>query len=147
MCSNFPISLASQNEPHFLIILTRRFSTLCRGQCVALAQVNGPVLVEDTCLCFNALKGLPGPYIKWFMDKIGNDGLNKMLAGFEDHSGYARYFVLLICKQDFARTIFCNKSRIKNTNLSICNYFAPIKISASLPEQFMFFFYSGISSL
>jgi len=24
--------------------------------------VNGPVLVEDTCLCFNALKGLPGTY-------------------------------------------------------------------------------------
>lgn len=23
-------------------------------------QVQGPVLVEDTCLCFNALKGLPG---------------------------------------------------------------------------------------
>lgn len=23
-------------------------------------KVNGPVLVEDTCLCFNALKGLPG---------------------------------------------------------------------------------------
>jgi hypothetical protein len=22
--------------------------------------VKGPVLVEDTCLCFNALKGLPG---------------------------------------------------------------------------------------
>lgn len=22
------------------------------------------VMVEDTCLCFNALKGLPGPYIK-----------------------------------------------------------------------------------
>lgn len=26
----------------------------------AARQVQGPVLVEDTCLCFNALKGLPG---------------------------------------------------------------------------------------
>ena len=25
-------------------------------------KVNGPVLVEDTCLCFNALKGLPGMF-------------------------------------------------------------------------------------
>lgn len=25
--------------------------------------VNGPVLVEDTALCFNALAGLPGPYM------------------------------------------------------------------------------------
>ena len=31
----------------------------------AARQVNGPVLVEDTCLCFNSLQGLPGPYIKW----------------------------------------------------------------------------------
>ncbi|KJZ75505.1 hypothetical protein HIM_04968 [Hirsutella minnesotensis 3608] len=25
--------------------------------------MNGPVLVEDTALCFNALGGLPGPYM------------------------------------------------------------------------------------
>lgn len=28
-------------------------------------------MVEDTSLCFNALQGLPGPYIKWFLDKLG----------------------------------------------------------------------------
>jgi inosine triphosphate pyrophosphatase len=28
-----------------------------------LLQIQGPVLVEDTCLCFNALNGLPGPYM------------------------------------------------------------------------------------
>lgn len=46
-------------------------------------------LVEDTCLCFNAMHGLPGPYIKWFLDKLGHHGLNKMLMGFEDKSAYA----------------------------------------------------------
>lgn len=46
-------------------------------------------LVEDTSLCFNALDGLPGPYIKWFLEKIGLDGLNKMLVGFEDKTAYA----------------------------------------------------------
>jgi inosine triphosphate pyrophosphatase len=46
--------------------------------------------VEDTCLCFNAYKGLPGPYIKWFLEKLGHDGLNKMLVGFDDHSAYAQ---------------------------------------------------------
>ncbi|KAL3634414.1 hypothetical protein CASFOL_021468 [Castilleja foliolosa] len=30
---------------------------------LAAKEVNGPVLVEDTCLCFNALEGLPGPYM------------------------------------------------------------------------------------
>ena len=36
----------------------------------AMEQIKGPVIVEDTCLCFNALGGLPGPYIKWFLEKL-----------------------------------------------------------------------------
>jgi len=47
------------------------------------------VIVEDTCLCFNALKGLPGPYVKWFMKELGHDGLNNMLAAYEDKSAQA----------------------------------------------------------
>ncbi|RLN40174.1 hypothetical protein C2845_PM01G40910 [Panicum miliaceum] len=42
---------------------------------MAASQVNGPVLVEDTCLCFNALKGLPG--------------LNNLLKAYEDKSAFA----------------------------------------------------------
>uniref|UniRef100_A0ACD5TPP8 Uncharacterized protein n=2 Tax=Avena sativa TaxID=4498 RepID=A0ACD5TPP8_AVESA len=56
---------------------------------MAASQVNGPVLVEDTCLCFNALKGLPGPYIKWFLEKIGHEGLNNLLKAYEDKSAFA----------------------------------------------------------
>ncbi|XP_068333144.1 inosine triphosphate pyrophosphatase [Pyrus communis] len=56
---------------------------------LAAIQVNGPVLVEDTCLCFNALKGLPGPYIKWFLQKLGHEGLNNLLMAYEDKSAYA----------------------------------------------------------
>ena len=52
--------------------------------------VDGPILVEDTCLCFNAMGGLPGPYIKWFYEAIGNDGLARMLDGFEDKTCYAQ---------------------------------------------------------
>ncbi|XP_052039601.1 inosine triphosphate pyrophosphatase isoform X1 [Apodemus sylvaticus] len=55
----------------------------------AARQVQGPVLVEDTCLCFNALGGLPGPYIKWFLQKLKPEGLHQLLAGFEDKSAYA----------------------------------------------------------
>ena len=40
----------------------------------AAKVIGGPVIVEDTCLCFNALGGLPGPYIKWFLDKIKHEG-------------------------------------------------------------------------
>ena len=57
---------------------------------MAAQQVEGPVMVEDTSLCFNAYKGLPGPYIKWFLGKMSREGLNKMLASFEDKSAYAQ---------------------------------------------------------
>ncbi|KAJ6264840.1 Nucleoside-triphosphatase [Drechslerella dactyloides] len=60
------------------------------AKCRKAAEIlKGPVLTEDTCLCFRALNGLPGPYIKWFMKGIGHDGLNKLLAGFEDKSAEA----------------------------------------------------------
>ncbi len=36
------------------------------------------------------MKGLPGPYIKWFLEKLGHEGLNKMLDGFQDYSAYAQ---------------------------------------------------------
>ncbi|XP_034979588.2 inosine triphosphate pyrophosphatase [Zootoca vivipara] len=55
----------------------------------AAKQIQGPVIVEDTCLCFKALGGLPGPYIKWFLEKLKPEGLYKLLAGFEDKSAYA----------------------------------------------------------
>lgn len=44
----------------------------------------GPVLTEDTALEFKALKGLPGPYIKYFLMSLGHEGLNKLLAAYED---------------------------------------------------------------
>ncbi|XP_072276043.1 inosine triphosphate pyrophosphatase [Pyxicephalus adspersus] len=55
----------------------------------ASKEIQGPVIVEDTCLCLNALGGLPGPYIKWFLEKLKPEGLHQMLAGFEDKSAYA----------------------------------------------------------
>ena len=39
-------------------------------------------MVVDVSLCFNALNGLPGPYIKDFNEGLKADGLVKMLSGF-----------------------------------------------------------------
>ena len=37
---------------------------IAREKCKLAAQaVKGPVITEDTSLCFNALNGLPGPYM------------------------------------------------------------------------------------
>ncbi|KAL6849731.1 nucleoside triphosphate pyrophosphohydrolase ham1 [Amphichorda felina] len=61
-----------------------------KSKCRKAAELtNGPVLVEDTALCYNALGGLPGPYIKWFMATIGHQGLNNILAAYEDKSAEA----------------------------------------------------------
>lgn len=57
---------------------------------LAAAKIGGPVIVEDTSLCYNALGGLPGVYIKWFLDKTGHDGLNNLLMAYEDKSAYAQ---------------------------------------------------------
>lgn len=64
---------------------------IAKEKCRLAAKEAGcAVMVEDTCLCFHAMKGLPGPYIKWFLEKIGHDGLNYMLVGFDDKSAYAQ---------------------------------------------------------
>lgn len=52
--------------------------------------VGKPVLVEDVSLGFDVLNGLPGPFIKFFVDSP--DGLEKlcrMLDGFDDRSATA----------------------------------------------------------
>ena len=59
----------------------------CRTACQRLGTA---CLTEDTSLCFNALNGLPGPYIKWFLDGVKCEGLKKMLAGYEDQTAYAQ---------------------------------------------------------
>jgi hypothetical protein len=40
--------------------------------------VNGPCLVEDTSLCFHALGGMPGPYIKWFQQTLRSEGAYRL---------------------------------------------------------------------
>jgi inosine triphosphate pyrophosphatase len=57
---------------------------------LAATHCSTPVLIEDVSLCFNALKGLPGPYIKSFLDKLAPEGLHRMVSGFDDHSAYAQ---------------------------------------------------------
>ena len=53
-------------------------------------QIPRAVVTEDTALTFSAFNDvLPGVYIKDFLRELGHDGLNKMLAGFENKSAHA----------------------------------------------------------
>jgi inosine triphosphate pyrophosphatase len=55
----------------------------------AAELIGGPVITEDTALCFAALNGLPGPYIKFFWLQLGSEGLNRMLDGFPTRAAWA----------------------------------------------------------
>ncbi|KAL4937765.1 hypothetical protein BDV06DRAFT_202260 [Aspergillus oleicola] len=60
------------------------------AKCRAAAEkIGGPVLVEDSGLEMHALNGLPGPYVKAFVDAVGNTGLWKMIDPFEDKTAEA----------------------------------------------------------
>jgi len=67
---------------------------IAREKCKTAANLlQSAVMTEDTSLCFHALNGLPGAYIKWFLDGLGHDGLNKMLQGFGDNRAYAQTII------------------------------------------------------
>ncbi|EDW77618.1 uncharacterized protein Dwil_GK24597 [Drosophila willistoni] len=85
---NFPRTIISKKVD--LPELQGEINEIAIKKCKEAArQVNGPVLVEDTSLCFNSLKGLPGPYIKWFLEKLEPEGLHQLLTGWEDKSAQA----------------------------------------------------------
>jgi len=63
---------------------------VAKNKAIQGAQLaGGACVVEDTSLEFHALGGMPGPFIKWFQDKLGSDGLYKILIGYEDKSATA----------------------------------------------------------
>eukprot|EP00292_Cryptomonas_paramecium_P015929 CAMPEP_0113670362 /NCGR_PEP_ID=MMETSP0038_2-20120614/5096_1 /TAXON_ID=2898 /ORGANISM="Cryptomonas paramecium" /LENGTH=206 /DNA_ID=CAMNT_0000586373 /DNA_START=57 /DNA_END=677 /DNA_ORIENTATION=+ /assembly_acc=CAM_ASM_000170 len=82
-----------------------------REKCrLAAKEVDGPVLVEDTSLCFNALNGLPGVYIKWFLEGIGHEGLNNLLAAYPDKSAYAQCIFSFSTGKDAEPQVFVGRT-------------------------------------
>lgn len=63
---------------------------IAKDKALLAAQLaGGPCVVEDTSLKFTALGGMPGPYIKWFQDKLQCQGLYNILAAYDDKSATA----------------------------------------------------------
>lgn len=59
----------------------------------AMKQIKGPLIAEDTSLYLECLNGLPGPLIKWFMEKIGNEGLYNIAEKLGDFRAEARTII------------------------------------------------------
>jgi len=47
----------------------------------AFSKINKPVLVTDVSLEIEALGGLPGPFVKFFLHTLGAEGTAKLLKG------------------------------------------------------------------
>lgn len=45
----------------------------------AVRILGRPVIVEDVSLCFNAWNGMPGPYVKDFLEALGPNGLAELI--------------------------------------------------------------------
>lgn len=63
----------------------------------ALQHKDREFVVEDVSVHFDCLNGLPGPFIKWFLQSLGNDGLFELTQKYNNekakvvaHLGYAR---------------------------------------------------------
>ena len=58
-----------------------------------LKHKDGELVVEDTSLYFDALNGLPGPLIKWFLNTIGADGLYNLAEKLGNTKAYAKSII------------------------------------------------------
>jgi inosine triphosphate pyrophosphatase len=56
---------------------------------LACKRTKKAAFVEDTSLCFNSLKGLPGSYVKDFIKKIGILGLYELSSKYKDTGAVA----------------------------------------------------------
>jgi len=76
---------------------------------VAFNQIKESVIIEDTSLGFASMGGLPGPYVKWFMKKIGPEGLFKMLSGFENSLATASCIIAYMNKNLKSPVLFTGR--------------------------------------
>lgn len=59
----------------------------------ALRQHPGAFIVEDTSLYVEALNGLPGPLIKWFLKSLGREGLAALVLKYPNHTAIAKTII------------------------------------------------------
>lgn len=48
----------------------------------AAKELNAAVITEDTALVFDDMNGMPGPYVKWFLEALKVDGLSLMARSY-----------------------------------------------------------------
>lgn len=54
----------------------------------AYEKLDRPVIVQDSSFHITALKGFPGPYIKYVNETLGPNGILKLVEGVDDRSAH-----------------------------------------------------------
>jgi len=86
----FELDMASYDEPE----IQGTPEEIVRYKCLAASEaIGGPVIVEDNALQFEALGGMPGPYVKDFLAAVGPEGLHRMLLGWKNKAALACSYV------------------------------------------------------
>lgn len=85
---------------------------------LAAAQLVTAAITEDTALCFDVMGELPGPYIKWFMEELGHEGLNRMLAGWEEKGARAVCTIAYAESPESEPILFQGMTKVCKNNVS-----------------------------
>jgi inosine triphosphate pyrophosphatase len=84
---------------------------IAREKCrYAARAIQGPALVEDTQLCYHAFGGLPGPYVKYFLRNLGPEGMEKLLAAWDDKRATAQCIFALAVDADAEPHLFTGQT-------------------------------------
>ncbi|MFB6198331.1 MAG: non-canonical purine NTP pyrophosphatase [Halobacteriaceae archaeon] len=79
----------SQLDVDLIEIQHADHDTVVRDKVRRAADHATPIFVEDTALHLDCLDGLPGPFIKWFLDRIGLDGLYELCDRYDTYTAQA----------------------------------------------------------
>ncbi|OJU79901.1 MAG: hypothetical protein BGO10_05630 [Chlamydia sp. 32-24] len=66
----------------------------------ALSILHRPLIVEDVSLYCRCLNGLPGPYIKDFLHKLGENDFAELIHKYEDHHAQVLCYVAFATPTD-----------------------------------------------
>lgn len=70
---------------------------VARAKVKAAAEILGTACItEDTALCFKAMNGLPGPFIKYFLAELGHSGDDTRSRNAAIDCGMARKMIVAV---------------------------------------------------
>jgi len=78
------VKFEAQGEIDFVSSLAARLASM---------ELLAPVVVDDSGLYVDSLNGFPGPYSSYAFDKLGNEGLLKLMDGISDRKAVFRCIV------------------------------------------------------